>query len=733
MKPLPLLGEPDWPQRMDGVTAAQSLTDPDLDATWEGTPRWMTGINWGGETFFNSIGKGVDFFGSNLGGGDYVPVEIRFSTTTTTLCQTFRRDLGYVASGVGTFPGSVWDVTNPGSPRRLNVCFVEDNSIAPADHAWNPNGTGGSPIYGKREYLFIMNSTYDGTGLTYAADNIYSGASSLDVLYGWWPLVESGQTLLGSLPATLHIDPHYVKNLRAIPADGQLTVTWTYFGATPDHFRIYSDAISPATTTLIDVPGTDHSYVHGGLTNGITQYYRVEAMDAGDAVLAGSAELSAAPAIMSNQMELVGFWNDRGTYGDIWGYVDPGTNREYALLCARNDGVSIIDIDADPPVEVGFIPAPYPGSDSKDVKIYDHYAMVVNEGDDVQIVDIADVTNPVQVSTFTPDGGGSHNCLVDGHWLYVVGNHGTGGLEIVDLTNPLAPTEVGNFQPYYYHDLDIRNDTLYACGIYGDGLDVLDVSNKTSPSLITTFNYTGSGIHNCELSEDGKYLFQGDEIGSSGNWTRVWDVSNLASVSKATDIITDPDAVVHNCYIKGDLLFIAHYTEGVHVFDVSDPSSPVQVAYYDTFQPAEYGYSGCWSVYPYLPSGRIIASDMQTGLYVFQMADSDSDGIFDVIDNCVDTPNADQADSDGNGIGDACELCQCPKQGDFDDDGFLTALDLGDMIDALFAGGSDPQDPLCPASRADIDCDGFATALDLGNLIDHLFAGGPGPCDPCAP
>jgi hypothetical protein len=77
--------------------------------------------------------------------------------------------------------------------------------------------------------------------------------------------------------------------------------------------------------------------------------------------------------------------------------------------------------------------------------------------------------------------------------------------------------------------------------------------------------------------------------------------------------------------------------------------------------------------------------------------------------------------------------CACPYQSDFDEDGFLTALDLGAMIDILFAGEPDVQDPLCPSPRADFDCDGFSTALDLGSLIDHLFAGGDGPCDPCSP
>ena len=46
--------------------------------------------------------------------------------------------------------------------------------------------------------------------------------------------------------------------------------------------------------------------------------------------------------------------------------------------------------------------------------------------------------------------------------------------------------------------------------------------------------------------------------------------------------------------------------------------------------------------------------------------DSDGDGIADNADNCIDTPNPDQADTDGNGIGDVCDSCKVP--GDLDGD-----------------------------------------------------------------
>jgi len=75
--------------------------------------------------------------------------------------------------------------------------------------------------------------------------------------------------------------------------------------------------------------------------------------------------------------------------------------------------------------------------------------------------------------------------------------------------------------------------------------------------------------------------------------------------------------------------------------------------------------------------------------------------------------------------------CACPFQADFDEDGFSTALDLGSLIDVIFAGAPDILDRACPKTRADFDCDGFATALDLSGLVDYLFQSGNAPCDPC--
>lgn len=676
--------------------------EPDINAVWTGASVWMSGISWaGGETFGGSIGKGKYFFGSNVADGDYVPVRIIFQTgaPNQTLCQIFRRDMGYASVGVGTFPGQAWDISDPGTPRRLNMCFVEDNNLSPANAMWDPNSVAGSPTYGKREYIYIMNSTYDGTGTTYAGQDGNDSGYVMDILYNWWPLVAGGHTFFENQPCTLTITPYYLKNFHAVPDDTAIQLEWRYSGASSvDHFNIYGDGSNPPTTLLGQVDGTENRYTATGLTMGNTYYFRVEADDAARGIVGVSTDISAVAAYPGSGVELLDFWHGYGTYGDCWGYVDSTNgNREYALICARNDGVAIVDLDASPIEEVGFLPGNFPGDDIKDVKIYKNYAITISEYSPGQIFDISDPSNPVKVAdifNITGDASnGAHNCMVDGDYLYVVGNHDIGGLEIWDISTPASPVSVGTHQPFYYHDVDIYNDTLVAAGIYGDGLNLLDVTNKTAPSFITNFNYSGSGAHNCEFIQGMDYVAIGDEIGT-GPHTRIFDLQNLGAINLVADIIINPSQPVHNCYTRNDTLFIAHYALSLRMFDVSDPTNPVDVGYYDSYPAPTVGYVGAWSVYPYFPSGRIIISDMQTGLYLMQVAGAPPD-------------------------------CCLGIRGDFNGDGNdANILDLNFCVNRIFRGG--PM-PTC-LKEGDVNGDTNSTnIIDLNYLVNRIFRGGPLP------
>ena len=177
-----------------------------LDWAWDPEPRWLTGVDWGASTFFGGIERGDGFFGSTVLPSQYVDVEIHFDSSDTTICARYERP-SYILVGTGVFLGSAWDISNPGSPRRVNICFVENLDSGIYDGVWNPD----SSDLGGRENLFIMLSDYNG-GIDY---DDYNFGPTADVLYGCWTRVPDGRVFLETDPAVLsifHCDPSSVES-----------------------------------------------------------------------------------------------------------------------------------------------------------------------------------------------------------------------------------------------------------------------------------------------------------------------------------------------------------------------------------------------------------------------------------------------------------------------------------------------------------------------------------------
>jgi hypothetical protein len=122
------------------------------------------------------------------------------------------------------------------------------------------------------------------------------------------------------------------------------------------------------------------------------------------------------------------------------------------------------------------------------------------------------------------------------------------------------------------------------------------------------------------LTVDRKYCLVTDEKGGSPRLLKIWNVQNLSNITIAATWQPTPitDAVVHNVEVYGNLAVIAHYTAGIRIVDISNPESPQEIAWYDTSPSVGGGYVGCWGVYMF-PSGKIIGSDMQLGLFVIKM------------------------------------------------------------------------------------------------------------------
>lgn len=165
----------------------------------------LHGVNWGGQAFDGGLDIGPNFFGSSLLPSQCLKIiRIEFSDNPAKQQNAYFYLRGgspnYTYIGYGTFPGRVYDVTNPNlPPRQLNVAVVEQSGNAANDLVWGPTLSTAA-----REYLFILDSDYDGTTPDqsgsrhpdYTTLRILADAAQFDILYaGWFTRITDSQPL----------------------------------------------------------------------------------------------------------------------------------------------------------------------------------------------------------------------------------------------------------------------------------------------------------------------------------------------------------------------------------------------------------------------------------------------------------------------------------------------------------------------------------------------------------
>ncbi|MCY7408753.1 MAG: choice-of-anchor B family protein, partial [Chitinophagales bacterium] len=312
------------------------------------------------------------------------------------------------------------------------------------------------------------------------------------------------------------------------------------------------------------------------------------------------------------------------TCSSEWGYVDALGN-EYALV-GTSFGVSIVDI-TDPDNPVVKFDVQHTPSFWREIKTYKNYAYATNEdGGGLLIMDLSQLPDTVYQSSFIYTDVNNYQ-QSDGHelWidekgrLYIIGGgYWNGGTTIFDLTaDPLNPAFLGAYQNHYMHSAFVRGDTMWASEIFDGQVEVVNVANPAAPVLMASFNTPNNFTHNAWPTSDNHYLFTTDEV--SGAFVASYDVSDLSNITELDRVQSFPGTSVipHNVHLLNDEFAVtAYYCDGVVVFDVSRPKNMIKVASYDTWLNACNGYNGTWGAYPYLPSGNLILSNIEDGLYV---------------------------------------------------------------------------------------------------------------------
>jgi choice-of-anchor B domain-containing protein len=339
---------------------------------------------------------------------------------------------------------------------------------------------------------------------------------------------------------------------------------------------------------------------------------------------------------------------------DVWGWTDPETGNEYALV-GRTGGASVVDVtDPSLPVYVGLLAAE--GGSALDIKVYADHAFFIGTGDTgMPVFDLRRLRNveafPVTLTSDARYDGiaSAHNLVIDTQsgFAFPVGASGGGdtcggGLHMIDIRNPVTPTFAGCYtdteglvwagrthdaQCVEYSGPDSDFEGRQICFASNEtALRIVDVTEKDDPVPIASATYPGMAyIHQGWLTEDQRYFYMNDELDeltglAQRTRTLIWDVAELDDPILVAEYFGSTTATDHNLYIKGDRMYQANYQAGLRVLDISDPERPEEIGFFDTtpYEGNPPTMSGAWTAYPFFESGTVVVSSMQEGLFILR-------------------------------------------------------------------------------------------------------------------
>ena len=376
---------------------------------------------------------------------------------------------------------------------------------------------------------------------------------------------------------------------------------------------------------------------------------------------------------------LSGFSSNPRAANDIWGFVDLNDNHEYAIIGLLN-GTAVVDVtDPENPIEVATVSGPI--AKWRDIKVVQLRDTAANrwrafayvtadikppsqQSQGLQIINLSDLPNSVSVGGNWIGIHQAHNVYISNvdyttgvplpgmkSFVYVTGanvDFGDGGLIGLDISSPTAPTEVLNTShtAQYIHDgtsIVIDDARTAACksgnaqmqghnpcevfiDYNEDTLDIWDVTDKSAPLMLSSTYYKDAHYtHSGWWSEDKRSVFLQDELDemkTGRNTTiRVFDISDLTAPWVVGVWSGDKHCIDHNSFVVGKRLYMSTYRCGLTVLDITNAANPIEVGFFDTYpDPPENkaDFRGSWGVYPFLPSGSLLVSNIEDGLFVLR-------------------------------------------------------------------------------------------------------------------
>jgi choice-of-anchor B domain-containing protein len=338
----------------------------------------------------------------------------------------------------------------------------------------------------------------------------------------------------------------------------------------------------------------------------------------------------------------------------IWGWTDPQTRREYAIL-AMTQRTGFVDItDPGQPRIVGYLPAhTETATGNREVNVYRDHAFVAADGavgaHGIQIFDLTQLRNArggqvrFSETAWYGEVNRVHTLFINAETGFAYANGSDqcqSGIHMIDVRNPRQPAFAGCFSSdangsTYVHDIqcvlyrgpDSRFQGREICFASNPrSLQIVDVTDKSAPSLLGQASYANFGyMHQGWLTEDQRYFLMDDEFdetqGGRNTTTHLWNISDLTAPNRFATYTANTRATDHNQFVRGGFVYQGNYRAGLRILDLARVGEGVltEAAYFDTVPESdEPGFSGAWGLYPYFPSGNLALSSMDRGLFILR-------------------------------------------------------------------------------------------------------------------
>jgi len=220
------------------------------------------------------------------------------------------------------------------------------------------------------------------------------------------------------------------------------------------------------------------------------------------------------------------------------------------------------------------------GKSVNDIIIMGNYGFVAHGSEGLRVIDITDLTNIVEISTYL-DVSNAWKLFVDGSYLYLVDT--ASGIMIFDISVMSNPVKVGQYngQPF---DIFVREKYAYIAAGIRKGLEIVDISDKTSPKKVAEIVSDKEDSVGVYVSDD--YAF----LANKGAGVKVVDISRPKKPKLVTQYSDISTGNTWDVYVSEYLLYVANELSGIEVLDITNIEQPIAVGrFYEEGNSKAYG------------------------------------------------------------------------------------------------------------------------------------------------